>query len=311
MTKKRQKQKVCPNCNFPLGEDVNFCPQCGQENHVKIQSLKNILGNWMESLLNIDTRLLRTIRVLLTSPGKITKLFQAGKHVSYVAPLRLYLFSSVVMFFMLNLLIKDQNIGEFDRDAIMADTSQVQFQMGLESGTLDLNKREFANLAKASKETIDSVYISNGRGKPNFFERTTMRQVAKMVNDGQSTFIVEMVRNTSIAMFILMPLFGLCLYLFFRKKTPFYVTHMVFSIHYHAVLFLFLTVAFAVRVWVGWDISNYALLGAIVYQILALKNMYQYPWPATFLKFIGVNFLYLIILGLAVTAVSIISLFSF
>ena len=311
MAKQRQKQSICPNCSYPLGKEANYCLQCGQENHVKIQSIRNIMGNWMESLLNIDTRMIRTIQVLATSPGKITRLFQAGKHASYVAPFRLYLFTSVVMFFMLNSFIKDKQIGEFDRDALLADTSKVQFQMGFERGTLDLTSKEFAKLAKAPKEKIDSVFISNGREKPSFLERTLFRQVAKMINNGQSSFILEMVRNTSIVMFVLMPLFGVCLFLFFRKKHPFYVTHLVFSIHFHAVFFLFLTVSFAAAIWLEWNISDYLLLGALVYQLIALKNMYEYPWFPTLLKFLGLNFLYLIIVGFAVMGVAVVSLISF
>ena len=311
MAKDRQKQEVCPNCSFKLGREANYCPNCGQENHVKIQSLKTLLGDWMEALLSFDTRMVRTVRALATSPGKITLLFQGGKHVSYVSPLRLYLFSSVLMFFMLNQYIKDKHLGEFDRDEILSDTSDLQFSIGFHSGTFEMTPREFARLHKAPRQTIDSVYLSQGLEDPGFFERLAIRQVAKMLDTGQGQYLLQVVRNTSIGMFILMPLFGAFLWIFFHRKSPFYVSHLVFSIHYHAVVFLFLSIGFIADIWVDWPLIGPLLGCAFVYQLFALKKVYQYPWKRTVGKFLWSNLLYLISLFFVVTGVSIVSLFTF
>ena len=311
MAKVRHKQDVCPNCNFSLEGEANYCPECGQENHVKIQSLKTILGDWMEALLSFDTRMVRTIQAILTSPGKITLLFQAGKHVSYVSPLRLYLFSSLVMFFMLTQYVKHNRIGEFDRESFFSDTTNIQFQLGFNSGTLELTPKEFAGLYRAPNEMLDSVYKSNGMDKPGFFERIMIRQVAKMAQNGQGQYIIEVLRNTSISMFILMPLFAIFLWMFYRRNSPFYVSHLVFSIHYHAVFFLFLAIGFVADIWLDLPLINPLLGMALLYQLFALKNVYLNPWMATIGKFFACNLLYFIALTLVVVGVSIVSLMTF
>lgn len=311
MAKKRQKQEICPNCSFSLGKEANYCPNCGQENHVKLQSLTTILGDWMEAILSFDTRMVRTIQALATSPGKITLLFQGGKHVSYVSPLRLYLFASVVMFFMLNQYIKDNRLGEFDREQLLSDTTDVQFSIGLSSETFEITPREFASFHRASEQAIDSLYKSQGLEKPGFFERIAVRQVAKILDSGQGQYLLEVVRNASIGMFILMPLFAAFLWMFFHRKSPFYVSHLVFSIHYHAVVFLFLALGFILDVWLGWPLIAPLFGCAFLYQLIALKKVYQYPWLKTIRKFLGCNFLYVIVLLLVVTGVSIVSLLTF
>jgi len=311
MGKHRQKQAVCPNCGYEMGKTVNFCPQCGQENHVKIQSLKTIFGDWMEAFLSFDTRLIRSLQVIMTSPGKITRLFLAGKHVSYVSPLRLYLFSSVLMFFMLNQYIKHHKIGEYDREAVLSDSANVQFQIGFEASSFEMTPRQFADLYKVSNAQLDSVFLANGRGDPSLWEKAFIRQAAKMLQEGQGQYLLEVVRNTSISMFVLMPLFGVFLWLFYRQKLPFYVSHLVFSFHYHAVFFLFLTIGFALDIGLGWENLSWLFLGALVYQVIALRNTYQYTWGKTLLRFFGVNFLYLLTLIFVVVAVSVVSLLTF
>jgi len=60
-----------------------------------------------------------------------------------------------------------------------------------------------------------------------------------------------LIHNTPKVMFVLMPVFGLLTWIFFRKAQPFYAAHLYYAIHYHAYTFLVLTAALGLRPLLG------------------------------------------------------------
>jgi len=87
---------VCLNCRSPLLGD--FCYECGQPKKGWIRHIHGIVGDFLDSVLNFDSRTLRTLAPLLLRPGYLSNEYFAGRRVRYVTPLRLYVFMSVVAF---------------------------------------------------------------------------------------------------------------------------------------------------------------------------------------------------------------------
>lgn len=90
------KPTVCLNCRSPLLGD--FCYECGQPRKGWIRHIHGIVGDFLDSVLNFDSRTLRTLGPLLLRPGYLSLEYFAGRRVRYVTPLRLYVFLSVVAF---------------------------------------------------------------------------------------------------------------------------------------------------------------------------------------------------------------------
>jgi len=90
----------CPNC----GESRHgpFCQACGQNDRDYLRSAHRIVGEAVEDVFDVDSRIFRTLKALLFSPGLLTIEFSRGRRVSYVSPVRLYLIVSVVFFFVLS-----------------------------------------------------------------------------------------------------------------------------------------------------------------------------------------------------------------
>ena len=89
--------RLCENCGTPLlGE---HCYVCGQPTKGMVRHFTSIVGDFFDTVLNIDSRVLRTVWPLLAKPGFLSREYFAGRRVRYVTPVRLYLFLSVVMFF--------------------------------------------------------------------------------------------------------------------------------------------------------------------------------------------------------------------
>jgi hypothetical protein len=87
----------CENCGAALyGE---HCYACGQPTKGLVRHFTSILGDFFDTVFNIDSRVLRTVWPLLARPGYLSLEYFAGRRVRYVTPMRLFLFLSLVGFF--------------------------------------------------------------------------------------------------------------------------------------------------------------------------------------------------------------------
>ena len=112
------KNKKCKNCGNPLiGE---YCAGCGQKD-VDLLEFKKLIKDFFDHHLDLDSRLFRTIKYLITSPGFLTTEYWNGKRAIYVPPFKLYLITSLLYFFIYSLLptpTLSENGPDFIKDNI-------------------------------------------------------------------------------------------------------------------------------------------------------------------------------------------------
>ena len=90
-------ERACQNCGEPLlGE---HCYACGQPVKGLVRHFSSIIGDFLDSVFNIDTRVVRTVGPLFARPGYLSREYFAGHRVRYVSPVRLFFFLSIVTFF--------------------------------------------------------------------------------------------------------------------------------------------------------------------------------------------------------------------
>ena len=92
----------CKNC----GADITgrYCPACGQHADVSIPSLHKLFVEALGDLYNFDSRLWRSLGLLLFRPGRLTREYLEGRRARYVPPFRLYVVLSLTFFFLLAVL---------------------------------------------------------------------------------------------------------------------------------------------------------------------------------------------------------------
>ncbi len=96
----------CPNCNNEL--TGNFCSHCGQKRHEpQDRKVSTFVRNFFEESFSFDSKFLKTLKYLLFRPGFLTFEYIQGRVNSYVTPLKMYLFISVVTFFVTSLINAD------------------------------------------------------------------------------------------------------------------------------------------------------------------------------------------------------------
>lgn len=86
----------CANCTTSLAGD--FCHACGQRAHVH-KSLLHLAEEVLHGVLHFDAKGWRTLPLLVSRPGELTRRYIDGHRTRYVSPLALFLFMVVAMFF--------------------------------------------------------------------------------------------------------------------------------------------------------------------------------------------------------------------
>lgn len=244
------------------------------------------LSEFLNSNFNFDTKLGRTMLELLLSPGEITKQFNSGKRVRYVRPLQLYLFVSFLYFLLLGL-TSDSMINN--------PGSATQNTEGETNEMIDLNVNgddalRLTSLLKTTdpynEAAIDSLLAESGFEKPEEWERHAAKQAVRALNPEYNQQLKqEVFANLSWAMFLLLPLFAFYLWLLVRKTNPFYIDSIIFSVHFHTVVFIL----FGVRVlsefvYEGGAIEALTSFLVLLYLILSIKNVHGLRWRWAILK---------------------------
>lgn len=93
---KLRKEKDCLNCGHIVEE--HFCPHCGQENIEVKEDAFHMVSHAIADYFHFEHKFFGTLKPLLLKPGQLTKAYVAGKRVSFIHPIRLYIFVSIVFF---------------------------------------------------------------------------------------------------------------------------------------------------------------------------------------------------------------------
>ena len=85
---------LCLNCGTTLRGE--FCYACGQNGHVH-RSLASIGHDLLHGVFHFEGKIWRTLPMLFTRPGELTRRYIAGERARFVSPLALFLFSVFLM----------------------------------------------------------------------------------------------------------------------------------------------------------------------------------------------------------------------
>jgi hypothetical protein len=91
----------CANCDARL--TGQYCADCGQRAGDRMISVWELVKEASEVLTSLDSRLWRTLGMLLFRPGRLTSDYLLGRRARYIPALRLFLGLSLVFFFLFSI----------------------------------------------------------------------------------------------------------------------------------------------------------------------------------------------------------------
>lgn len=256
-----REDKTCLNCRHVV--EKRFCPNCGQENTDTRKTFHHLFVHFFEDLTHYENAFWKTIKNLLLKPATLTKEYLSGKRLSYLAPVRLYIFISFITFFLI---------------AVFPDTGEkLNVKETFSTKLAGKEKDEYFN-PEALKEfdTIKSTAIKDE--KTSALGKWIMEKVQTVTEHNTKAeisekFIKSFTNNFPKVLFIYMPLFAFFLWLFHNKKKWYYFDHGIFTLHYFSFLLLITFILFLTG-------KIFSLFGdsTIVDLILGLINIVGFGW---------------------------------
>lgn len=155
-------ERRCQNCGVPLlGE---HCYACGQPTKGLVRHFTSIIGDFMDSVFELDSRILRTLGPLLFKPGYLSLEYFAGRRVRYVSPVRLFVFLSLFAFFaaQLSFDMEDLSSGEPEAAAGQAGKLRQMNQVTTVAEVEALRDQAVVELQRAKKEAADVPGVGIG-----------------------------------------------------------------------------------------------------------------------------------------------------
>ena len=286
---------TCLNCGAVLTGP--FCSKCGQRVVPPHPTTRELAGDAYDELVGWDGKFARTIRLLLTRPGELTRAVIGGRRARYVGSVRLYLMCSVLFFLV-------------QAGVPFPDPEDAEFEIGFGVGVSqagDETPGERA-LGKAVTSGLASLTPAERADLDREIEAQPwlMRPMLRAMADDYD----GLMRRASDAMprvlFVLIPALALVLGLFYRHRH--FPEHLYFATHFGAFVFLVLTLETVVDYTASLPaIAAAQVIGAVVilvYGIVAQRRVYGGSWPTTVAKGVGVALIYGVLWSAAVIAVT-------
>jgi len=144
---------TCQNCGAPLLGP--HCYRCGQPVTGLVRHFTSIIGDFFDTVLNIDARVFRTLWPLFSKPGYLSCEYFAGRRVRYVSPVRLFVFLSILTFFIARLTLSVSGDAiNFNDDAVANATTVAQVEA--------VRDKALARLTKTRAQTRDVAGVDAG-----------------------------------------------------------------------------------------------------------------------------------------------------
>lgn len=293
------RQHLCDNCLIPI--TGVYCSHCGQKKVSASKHFSTLLKEFFEDILNLDDKILRTIKPLLFRPGFLSLEYFDDRRMRYVSPLKLYFFLSVITFFLVQQSV-ESNVTPNDFLQLDDDASKNSKPKGVDINLI--NGKPWH--AKTNPINLPIPDTAN-----TLINQKIIRLDAVIKSkDAQKQLIHAGLSAIPTALLLMLPFFALLLKLAYLFNNRLYMEHMIVALHNHAFLLLiilFSIIANQMGVWWGKSIvwlnpwidtlTNLLLVFLPVYFLVSLKRVYQQGWRKTLFKFLLIGFCYIFILA--------------
>jgi len=319
--------RPCPNCDQLLWGQ--YCASCGQRARTRMITLWELLKDAGDLIASLDSRLWRTLGLLLFRPGRLTVDYLEGKRARYVPPFRLFISASIVFFFVASLLtdfdIGDDVVVNDERPTTAAPASseaprppspeappdaapetgpQDTTGSGADPDTLDMN-------ITVGGARLDGACNVDYSDVPDWLAELVPAERARdicerITLDRGRSFMRAVLSNIPAMMFLFLPVMALVMKLAYPLSGRYYAEHLLFLVHYHSFFYIFSLLLILLEQ--GGErlapgtlptglINSAAFIYLMVYLFRALRRVYGQGFWLTLFKYIlmGLSYLFALV----------------
>lgn len=246
----------CPSCL--ANANGYYCATCGETLRPHLPSAAEFVHEFIGHYVALEGKLLTTLKLLLFRPGRLTIDYLAGRRLPTIAPLRLYLTLSLIMFALIKwcgvelpqLQLNNASYG-VGYSHIVANPDKpgqtgvanvyVKVTEDLEDPSDDVAVRDQIRTALVTLGMVNKTWMQNVQA----FMAEPAPQQGRTLNHG-------FLANLPYMLIAALPLFALYLKLLYRGTGRVYGEHLVFALHANAFAFLLASVMMALPGNVAW-----------------------------------------------------------
>lgn len=247
----------CPSCQSQA--HGNFCATCGETLHHHLPSAGEFAHEFIGHYVALEGKLLQTLKLLVFRPGALTIAFMRGRRQPYIAPLRLYLTFSLILFALIKwygvelpqLRLETEVLGvEYVHTIAVAGkqgkhgTATLHMKYHEETSDGSLPEHAVRNQIRSAINIISKLNPGWGSNVEAFIAQPPQQQNATL-NRG-------FLANLPVMLIAALPMFALYLKLLYRRTGRNYGEHLVFAMHANAFAFLLASIMTAVPGNVFW-----------------------------------------------------------
>jgi Protein of unknown function (DUF3667) len=203
------KHVKCKNCERTFKDEYNFCPYCGQDDKQKL-TLGVLFYNTISNYFSVDARFFKSFIPLIAKPGYLASKFVEGRRLLYLHPAQMYLFITVIFFFLFSF-IKRQQVQDLNSELEKSFRQEKMSNYGIQTNDSLLKaeqqrKQEEDSIAKAeikkvlsenkkyahfSDSKIDSIVSKTDTKKPGLFNFDfNESKMDSLINTGASNEVI-------------------------------------------------------------------------------------------------------------------------
>lgn len=311
-----RKEKICLNCGAEL--HGRFCHQCGQENTEPRESAWHIIRHFFEDITHFDGKFFDSLKYVVTRPGFLAEEYTKGRRVSYLNPIRMYLFYSFVFFLITFSLLPGGHqhtspaVARF-RDSMELNNKGTNIGYNRQSVPGTDESADYLSFGRVYPYDGARVFDSIQRSLPDTSRRKitgidyhfykALAKLSTAYHKDPNRFMEQLnekfIHSMSKIFFVSLPLFTLLLWLLYLRRNQYYfVAHAVFTIHFYCVVFLFgLVLQLINLIEVDSDaiitvlqvIASVVFFGLYIYLYVAMLRFYKQGWLKTAIKWLAVS----------------------
>lgn len=314
---KERKEKDCLNCNAVV--NGKYCSVCGQENLEPQEPLWHLIVHFFNDITHFDGKFFSSVKFVITKPGFLTAEYERGRRMSYLNPVRFYVFTSFLFFLIFFSFILNTNEFKIKEEQHTGLSKNISDDAGITSSNngidslkklkkkkqQDTKNRNILGTCKyRDKKEYDSLKLlgqtkETGLGKLLVEKGFEMNE--KYGNDNariQNAYVDNLLHSIPQTLFFTLPLFALALQLLYlRSRKHNYVFHVIFTIHLYIFIYIdFLMIYLFEKLsqikYLHWlsTVEIILELAIFYYAYKAMRNFYDQGRGKTLLKLFILSF---------------------